>query len=940
MRAWFYDLWPDPVGFMPHGSCYLWLPSILWLHVLSDSIIAIAYYSIPFALWYFVKKRTDLAYSWVLVLFGIFIILCGSTHLMAIWTIWHPNYWLEGVLKLATSVISIITAILVWPLIPKLLQLPSPEALRASEAYMHAIFDATPDTMLICNEQGIIHMVNQEAERLLGYKADELIGRSIETLVPEGIRQAHPEFRKQFADLPRKSEIRLGRPLEALRKDGSRIDVSINLSLIKTEKGRYFASSLRDVTQEKQAQAALQASEERFRLMANASPAMIWITDIAGNPTFVNQTWLNFTGMLGMQEISYKAWENVVHPDDRAHFFAGHSKNISIGNPIITEYRMQRTTGDWRWILDHGVPLYDKNANLSGYIGSAIDITERKLAETEFRIAATAFESQEAMAITDANTVILRVNKTFCDCTGYSPEEVVGKPLNGLNSGRHDESFYAAMWHSINTTGVWQGEIWDRRKNGEIYPKWLTITAVKDSHALVTHYVATHIDISDRKAAEDEIKLLAFYDPLTKLPNRRLLRDRLQQTLMSTIRNGVRGALMFIDLDNFKTLNDTLGHDMGDMLLQNVASRLSSCVRESDTVARFGGDEFVVLLDNLNYEATEAAMQTEAVSEKILAALNQPYILSGHVHHSSPSIGVTLFGDSQDSVDLLLKQSDIAMYQAKAAGRNTLRFFNTTMQAAVTARANLEKDLFRGYIEKQLELFYQIQVDIEDRITGVEALIRWRHPRLGLMTPTEFIPLAEETGLILPLGMWVLESVCEQLAKWAEQPEMSQLTIAVNVSVRQFRQADFVDKVSSAIMRFGVNPERLKLELTESLLVSDTEDIIAKMTALKLKGLAFSLDDFGTGYSSLYHLKRLPLDQLKIDRSFVRDILVDANDVAIAKMIIALANSMGLEVLAEGVEKQAQRDLLAELGCHYFQGYHFGRPVPIQQFEALFKAPY
>ena len=531
MLDWIQALLTSSNSFMPHGNCYQWLPPVLWLHVFSDTLIVIAYYSIPFALLYFIYKRTDLLYRWMFALFGVFILLCGTTHLMSIWTIWRPDYWLEGLIKLATALVSIITAFLVWPLLPRLLQLPSPTELKTSETYMRAIFDATPDAMLISNNEGIITMVNHQGERLLGYKTNELIGKPIEFLVPERFREHHPTLRHEFAQTPFSRTMGMGRVVQALRKDQRELDVDISLSPIQTEQGLFFASALRDVTIQKQTEAALLASEQRFRRMADVSPAMIWITDTNGNPIFVNQTWLNFTGMAFNEALTHESWIRLVHPDDRDSVFVVYYKNTHDQKPILTEYRMQRAQGDWRWILDQGVPMHAENGVFTGYIGSAIDITERKQAEAEFRIAATAFESQEAMVITDANTVILRINKMFTDSTGYAAEEVVGQKMNLLNSGRHDEAFYIEMWDCINRTGTWQGEIWDKRKNGDIYPKWLTITAVKDAAGVVTHYVGTHIDISERKAAEDKIKHLAFYDPLTQLPNRRLLRDRLHQAL-------------------------------------------------------------------------------------------------------------------------------------------------------------------------------------------------------------------------------------------------------------------------------------------------------------------------------------------------------------------------------------------------------------------------
>ncbi|MDO8250086.1 MAG: EAL domain-containing protein [Rhodoferax sp.] len=560
-------------------------------------------------------------------------------------------------------------------------------------------------------------------------------------------------------------------------------------------------------------------------------------------------------------------------------------------------------------------------------------LRESRKAEANLRIAATAFESQEAMMITDAKSVILRVNRAFTDITGYSAEEVVGKTPNLLKSGRHDAVFYATMWETLRRTGAWQGEVWDRRKNGEVYPKWLTITVVKGADGQITHYVGMHTDSTQRKAAENEIEHLAFYDPLTHLPNRRLLLDRLHHALAACARSGHQGALLFIDLDNFKTLNDTRGHDKGDLLLQQVAQRLADCMRDDDAVARLGGDEFVVMLEGLSGNSDEAATQAKTVGEKMLATLNQPYRLADDEHHSTASIGITLFADHRDTIDELLKRADLAMYQAKAAGRNTMRFFDPAMQAVVSARAALESDLRQGLQLKQFFLHYQPQVSREGGTVGAEALLRWRHPERGMVSPLDFIPLAEDTGLILPLGLWVLQSACTQLVAWADQAHTADLVLAVNVSARQFRQADFVAEVLGVLAQTGARGDRLKLELTESVVVENVGDIIEKMVALKAHGVRFSMDDFGTGYSSLSYLRRLPLDQLKIDQSFVNDVLTDPNDAAIARTIIALGQSLGLNVIAEGVETDGQRDFLAQAGCLHYQGYLYSKPLQAQDFE-------
>ncbi|HUW36946.1 MAG TPA: EAL domain-containing protein [Rhodocyclaceae bacterium] len=569
---------------------------------------------------------------------------------------------------------------------------------------------------------------------------------------------------------------------------------------------------------------------------------------------------------------------------------------------------------------------------------------ERKQAEDDLRIAATAFESQEGMMITDANGVILRVNLAFIEGTGYTAEEVVGQTPRLFKSDRHNAAFYAALWESLRRTGRWQGEIWDRRKSGEVYPKWLTISAVTGHAGAVTHYVSSHIDITQRKAAEDQLHRLAFYDPLTQLPNRRLLLDRLAHALAGSARSRRQGAIMFLDLDNFKTLNETQGHDTGDCLLAQAAQRLQSSVRQGDTVARLGGDEFVVMLEDLEDDDLVAA-QVEGVAENILAAFDRPYRLEVDAasgvqksidHRCTASIGVTLFGPRTENVDELLKQADLAMYQAKDSGRNTIRFFDPDMQATVAARVANEADLREAVLKRQFLLHYQPQVAGDGhRLTGVEALVRWQHPQRGLVSPAEFIPLAEETGVIQLLGNWVLMTACAQLAAWANQPEMAHLTVAVNVSARQFHHDDFVDQVLAVLGQTGADPQRLKLELTESLLVSNVEGVIAKMSLLKAKGVGFSLDDFGTGYSSLSYLKRLPLDQLKIDQSFVRDVLTDPNDAAIAKMIIALSDNLGLSVIAEGVETDEQRKFLAANGCHAYQGFLFSVPLPLEDFESL-----
>ena len=572
------------------------------------------------------------------------------------------------------------------------------------------------------------------------------------------------------------------------------------------------------------------------------------------------------------------------------------------------------------------------------------DVTARHKSQEQLRLLESSIARlNDIVIITEAGPFsapgprIVFVNEAFERRTGYSPEEVLGRTprlLQGPGTQRRELDRIRAAMEQWQPARV---DLINYKKSGEAFWVDLEVSPVWNEARKLTHWVAVGRDITERKTAEEKIQYLAFYDPLTRLPNRQLLLDRLQHALSDHDRPR-EGALMFIDLDNFKVLNDTLGHQKGDQLLQQVAERLRSCVARGDTVARLGGDEFVILLENTGHKPLEPAAGARVVSDRILAKLGEPYVLSGHLHHSTCSIGVTLFGRAPWSVSELLKQADLAMYQAKNAGRNTVCFFDPEMQAVVTANAALATDLRQAWREGQFLIDYQPQVGADGCMTGVEALLRWRHPQREMVPPAHFIPTAEETSLIVPIGRWVLEQACAQLAEWAKHPDRTHLSIAVNVSVRQFRDPDFVDEVMTAIANSGIAPHKLKLELTESLLADGIEVTVAKMGSLKEMGVTLSLDDFGMGYSSLSYLKRLPLDQLKIDREFVKDILTDANDAAIARTIIGLAQSLGLGVIAEGVETQAQRAFLAQQGCYEYQGYLFCKPLPIDELEAFMDA--
>ncbi|MFN3984966.1 MAG: putative bifunctional diguanylate cyclase/phosphodiesterase [Rhodocyclaceae bacterium] len=553
----------------------------------------------------------------------------------------------------------------------------------------------------------------------------------------------------------------------------------------------------------------------------------------------------------------------------------------------------------------------------------------------DLNLAASVFESAEGMIVADAGWNVLRVNPAFTRITGYCAVDVVGQRLDRVLGQAETAIVRAAVLDALGREGVWQGELHGRRRSGEDYTHWTSFTAVLGADGrTVLNYVATLSDTTQRRAAEKRIEQLAYYDPLTDLPNRRLQLERLEAALAASAESGQHGAILYIDLDDFKTLNDTRGHDTGDRLLVQVAERLATCVRHSDSVGRIGGDEFVILLEDLGRSPEAAMQQAEAIASKVLRGLRKPFRIGEIEHFATLSIGIAMFHGYGEGVDDLLRQADMAMYQAKSEGRDTLCFFNPLMQSRVLQRATLESDLRQGLQRDEFTLFFQPQVDEHGGLLGAEALLRWRHPRRGLLSPGEIVPVAESSGLILPIGEWVLTRACQILAEWAHDPALAYLTLAVNVSAKQIQQPDFVEQVLEIVRRHGADPSRLKLEITESVLLDGREAVIDKMSRLKQSGLCFSLDDFGTGYSSLSYLKSLPLDQLKIDRSFVADLLDNRLDADIARTIVSLARALGLDVIAEGVETQAQRDRLQEFGCRCFQGYYFGKPVPLEKLVA------
>jgi diguanylate cyclase (GGDEF)-like protein/PAS domain S-box-containing protein len=820
--------------------------------------------------------------------------------------------------------------------------------LRDSEERYRATFEQAAVGIVHASFEGQFLRCNKRFAAIVGYLPEEVLGLTIQQVTaPEDI----PATSRVLERVLNGASATESLEKRYVRKDGSLTWAKLTISIQRDGEGRalHFIALVEDINASKAAQEllataqeAVWASEERYRTVFQTSPDLVDINRLDdGTYIDANDAYLDILGfereeVIGRTPLELNIWAD---PRDRQNFVQTLRQNSNCRN---LEARFRRKNGEiFSGLVSASAIKID---GVSCIVSITRDVSEAKAAEARLAAAAEALRASEERYRTvfqtshDCITIsrlsdgrYIDVNKAFLDLIGIEPEEIVGRTSTELGIWAHPETRTEILDMLRRNPSFRDFQTQFVKKSGEIF--WVLISASVIEIGGVSCIISVVRDISDVKAAESTIRSLAFYDPLTGLPNRRLLFDRLQQTLAVGAQNGRLKALLLVDLDNLKTLNDTLGHHIGDLLLQEVARRVAACAHDADTLGRLGGDEFVVILEDLSEVAEEAATQAKAAGERILASISQPCLLENRECNPAASMGVTVFGHGLGA-DSILQQADIALHLAKSDGRNIMRFFSTALQAAVNARATLEKDLRLAIRTKQFLLYYQPQV-MRGRMTGVEALIRWKHPSRGIVSPDEFIPLAEELRLILPLGDWVLETACAQLASWAGRHETASLTISVNISALQFRQPEFVEHVLAALARTGANPKSLKLELTESMLVDNFEEVITKMTELKSHGLSFALDDFGTGYSSLAYLKRLPLDQLKIDRTFVRDMLVDLTSGAIAQTIISLGRAMDMSVMAEGVETEEQRGFLTGLGCHSFQGYLFSRPLPLEEFEAF-----
>jgi diguanylate cyclase (GGDEF)-like protein/PAS domain S-box-containing protein len=820
--------------------------------------------------------------------------------------------------------------------------------LRDSEERYRSTFEQAAVGIVHTSFEGAMLRCNARFAEIVGYPQQEIPGMTFQQIT------APDDLDASLDTLHRMSNETIENASwdkRYIRKDGSIAWAKVTASTQRDAEGRALHSialvediSARKAAEERlaAAQEALRTSEERHRIAFQTSSNAVSIVRLSdGMYLDVNQVFLETMG-LGRDEVIGRTARELgifVSLEDLEVI----AESLRGNSGYRGEVQFRTKSGKIVWGL-MSASVFEHDGVFCALTVTQ-DVSDAKAAEVRLAAANEALRVSEERYRTAFQTsldaininrledgVYIDCNAAFLKIMGYEREEVIGRSSTELAiwADSRDRSNLIEMLRRNLVCRDLESRF--QKKDGDVF--WGLMSASVFQLDGVPCILSMTRDISDAKAAEDKIRSLAFYDSLTGLPNRRLLLDRLRQTLADSASDLRMQTLLLVDLDNFKTLNETLGHQTGDLLLQEAARRLISCIGEEGTVARLGGDEFLVMLEDRSATAEDAAALAKETAERMLLAVSQPYLLAGHACRSTASIGVAVFGDSPDTVDEILQKADIALDQAKTAGRNTLRFFVPALQEAVNARAALEDELRLAIGTNQFELYFQPQVN-RARLIGAEALIRWNHPKRGLLAPGEFIPLAEETGLILPLGDWVLETACTLIAAWADRLTTANIPVAVNISARQFRQPDFVEGVLAALDRTGANPRNLELELTESMLVDDIEDIIAKMTVLKSHGLKFSLDDFGTGYSSLAYLKRLPLDQLKIDRSFVKDILVDTSSGAIAQTILSLSRAMNLPVIAEGVETDEQRVFLARLGCHSFQGYLFSRPLPLHEFESL-----
>jgi diguanylate cyclase (GGDEF)-like protein/PAS domain S-box-containing protein len=806
------------------------------------------------------------------------------------------------------------------------------DSLRASEERFRSLSQNAPDIIYTLDQDGGFTYVNPAWERILGHAPAQVLGRFfVDFALPEDADQYRESFRR-VRDLG--ETVQLTRCL--LHLDGSRRLFSMSGSPNLDAKGRILGmvGMLKDITKRAAAEQALRKSQASLARAQQMAKLGNWEVDLDSGLMACSDEVFHIYGIAALQDpISLRKILLAVHPDDRPQVRELLARAPQLEGSQGLEHRIVLPDGQVRVVHQLAEVLRDEQGRPHKLVGAVQDITERKRSEEHMHLLARIFENTvEGILVTDAGGVIRMVNRAFSAITGYSPQEALGQTPRLLSSGRQEPEFFRQMWQSLLEQGYWQGEIWNRRKDGEAYPQWLAITAIQDPQGNTAHYVGVFHDITEIKRSEEQISFQAYHDALTGLPNRLLFKDRLNMALAHAHRQKEGLALLFLDLDNFKNINDSLGHAMGDRLLQAVSARLVRWVRDEDTVARLGGDEFVMLLVGAN--TPDYAVQ---VAGRILENMAEPFKVHGQEFYITASIGITLYPHDGQDAEALVANADTAMYRAKADGRNNFKLFTPAMNQQVVLRMELERSLRQALKHGEFVMHYQPKVElVSGQVVGVEALIRWQRPGMGLVAPAEFIPVAEETGLIVPIGEWVLFTACHAAQGWREQG-FHNLRVAVNLSPRQFRQRNLVQMVSRALAESGLPPRCLELEVTESVVMHSVDDAITTLGQLSDLGVQLFMDDFGRGYSSLYYLKRFPMHALKIDRSFVSDIVGNPGDASIVDTIISMSRSLNLKVVAEGVETQAQLDFLKRLRCDQMQGFLFSKALPVEELEALFR---
>ncbi|WP_447844726.1 EAL domain-containing protein [Pseudomonas aeruginosa] len=803
------------------------------------------------------------------------------------------------------------------------------QAMRLSEQKFASVFHHCPDMVVLANgADGRFLAVNSTFEQQIGIAADDAIGKTATELGIWALPGLGPQVLEK---LGHGNLTNLEVPLR--RRNGSTFSALLSAQHVALDQTPALVVVIRDITHLVETQELLRISEEKFANAFHAYPDGLLISRLEdGTLIDVNEGFTRLTGYRRDEVIS--------------------RSTLELGLWVDTEDRKRLISLVRHHTLTQGftAPVRDRNGGIRQcemsahrisidgedcVLTIARDITERQLMQEKLQQAATVFESTaEGVMITDTRQRITAVNRAFSEITGYSEQEALGRSPSLLSSGQHDSSFYLAMWNQLERDGHWQGEIWNRRKTGELYPEWLTISAVHNPQGEITHFVGVFADISTLKYAQARLDYQAHHDPLTGLPNRLLFESRLNHALDEAREESRPGAVLFIDLDRFKHINDSLGHPIGDLLLKAIAERLRDQLRDVDTVARLGGDEFIILLPGLHQES-----DAEHVARKLLNAFTAPFQADGHEFFVSASVGIALFPKDGDDAPTLVKNADAAMYRAKSRGRSRIEYYTRELTYLATERMALETELRRALERDELQLYYQPKLSLESGLlVGAEALVRWYHPLFGEISPERFIPLAEDCGLILPLGDWVLEHACQQMGEW-QKLHAPFGPLSVNLAGAQLGQPQLIERLEQLLEQSGLEPSRLQLEITESFIMNQTEEALAVLHGLKRLGVQLAIDDFGTGYSSLSYLKRLPLDILKIDKSFIRGLPDDPHDAAITRAIIALGRSMQLTVIAEGVETEGQQSFLTHEGCEQIQGFVLSPPLPAELFASKFLKP-